>query len=314
MHNRRLQEKQNNQVVRQTKNQMTPAQKALARQKFKKEIPEVAVPTPPANYAGFITGGIGDVFAVESFLSDLERKNLDTIYYATNKRKPVELLLRSVPSFSNLENHIVVWDDFTDFWCFFSLQDCLAKLANKITVPKELRSAVDLSIFPFFQKIREGRKRYHDSSFLNYKLTDIDEFKLPSDFLVVLPYSTDKRLFNRDFSLSDWRITKEFLDLLDIKAVIINGNTDPIPETDRFIDLSGKTTVTQAIEILKSSKGYWGVDSWLSVLAAKLFDNQWLQIKSVNKHCYDNAMCYYAPKTKFDFLKDKISLPNISLI
>ena len=64
----------------------------------------------------FITGGIGDIFAVESFLTDQERHSLTTIYYATNKRVPIESLFRCLKNFPNLRNHINVWDDVNNFW------------------------------------------------------------------------------------------------------------------------------------------------------------------------------------------------------
>jgi hypothetical protein len=50
----------------------------------------------------FITGGIGDVITIECFLTDAQRNELSTIYYATNKHTFVESLFKSLDCFPKL--------------------------------------------------------------------------------------------------------------------------------------------------------------------------------------------------------------------
>jgi ADP-heptose:LPS heptosyltransferase len=68
-----------------------------------------------------------------------------------------------------------------------------------------------------------------------------------------------------------------------------------------LINLNQQTDLIVSIEILKGAKGYIGVDSCLSVLAAKLFDEH-LFVKSTDRHLLRWKHVYYAPKKNFDFI------------
>ena len=259
----------------------------------------------------FISGGIGDVIAVESFLSDEEKENLTTIFYATNKRPFLEELFKSTTSFPNLKNHINVWEDFSKFWCFYSVEDFIKKCRDcRVPFNSKIHLSKDLSILKVFEEIKLGTLKYNESSFLKNQLIDVNAYNLPQNYLVILPYSTDKRIRNRDFDSNDWEAILMTLKESGMKGIVINSEKEPIPESDLLIDLSQKTSLIQAIEILKTSRGYFGIDSWMSVLAAKLFDYPNLQIKSHNEHCYSNSPFYYAPKTNFNFLVEQIKAPS----
>jgi hypothetical protein len=269
---------------------------------LKKERPRrIEIIRPPTSV--FITGGIGDVIAVESFLTDQERQSIKNIFYATNKRIFLEPLVNSLNTFVNLEKHISLWDDFSQFWCFFSLQDYINKTkSQKNSLNLNLKTCKDLSIFPVISDIQKGLIQYNESSFLKDKLASIDEFNLPDEYFIILPYSTDKRTKTRDFNANDWEQIVIMLQKSQTYGVVINLEKEFVPSNEFIIDLSEKTELTQAIEILKRAKGYFGIDSWMSVLAAKLFDIPFLQVKSKNNHCMNNAAFYYAPKTNFNFI------------
>lgn len=250
----------------------------------------------------FLTGGIGDIFAVESFLSDFERSKIQTIYYATNKQQFIEQIFRSIsqtPSYPNLKNHQILWKDFSKFWCFYSIEDYLKSSNHN---HKLTHFCKDLSIIKVFEDVKAKKIKYNNSTFLKEKLALIDFLNLPDDYFVILPFSSDKRMAQRDFNYNDWINIFSILKKYNKKGVVINNEKDIVPINENLINLSNKLTILEAIEVLKKSNGYFGIDSWLSVLAAKLFEKPNLQIKSLNKHCYDNACCYYAPKTEFDFL------------
>jgi hypothetical protein len=261
---------------------------------------------PKSSSSIFLTGGIGDIFAVESFLTNEQKKKINTIYYATNKKEYIEKLF-CAPTLSeyypNLKNHCVLWDDFSNFWCFYSIEDYVKKSNNKSNI---VQNSIDLSILKVFDDIKSNRIRYNESVFLKAKLANIDYLNLPQDYLTILPYSTDKRLLARDFTKKDWQNVINNLQYKNLKGVVINSGQDNVPKNENIIDLSNKLDILEAVEVLKNSKGYLGIDSWLSVLAAKLFDDPNLQIKSLNNHCYDNAYCYYAPKKNFNFITKHI--------
>jgi len=254
--------------------------------------------------AAFITGGIGDVITIECFLTDAQRNELSTIYYATNKHTFVESLFKSLDCFPKLKNHVKLWQDFSNFWAFYYLEDFIIK--SKFKNKKIFEDCLDLSIFPFFQKIKKEKIPYNGCSFLEKKLTNIEHIDLPNEYIVIAPCSTDKRLLGRDFNHKDWEQTNNFLKKHDLKGVILYEGKDVLPECKNIKNLQNKTSILESIEILKGAKGYIGIDSWISVLASKLFEEPYLQIKSINSHCYENAEVYYAPKTKFNFIVKEI--------
>jgi ADP-heptose:LPS heptosyltransferase len=253
----------------------------------------------------FITGGIGDVIAVESFLTNEEKESIITIFYATNKKDFIQILFDSLKSYKNLKSHSVVWDDFTKFWCFYSLEDFLNKTKLNNINPR-LKRSKDLSILNFFDKIHKKEVEYNKSSFLQNTLANIANFNLPENSITILPYSNDKRNKKRDFDVKDWENCIDFLKKNNFKGIVLNEGSDIVPENEIIINLSNKTSLLESIEILKFSNGYLGIDSWLSVLAAKLFEIPLLQIKSNNQHCIFHAYCYFAPHTNFSFIKTQI--------
>jgi hypothetical protein len=264
--------------------------------------------------SAFISGGIGDVIAVESFLNNEDRQTLNTIFYATNKRQYLEELFKCLTNYPNLRHHETVWDDFSKFWCFYSLEDYIRKAKDQnFPCNSRVKLSKDLSILHVVEDVKKGILKYNNSSFLTEMMAVIDHFDLPPNYFVILPYSTDKRIKKRDFDENDWIEVLETLKEAGTIGIVINSESESIPTSDLLIDLSQKTRLTEAIEILKSAKGYFGIDSWMSVLAAKLFDSPFIQIKSQNQHCYNNAAFYYAPKTNFDFIVSNIKKPTQKL-
>jgi hypothetical protein len=264
-------------------------------------------PPPPPNTAParsiVLTGGVGDIFALESYMTDAQREAVTTICWATNKRKIIQPLFEGLPSFPNLKDNLVVWDDFDKFWCFLSKNECRQRLTDP---PAPFEAAEDWSIVPKFDQFRRSGARSTYSSFLRYRLADVSGLCLPVRYVVICPYSTDKRMQSRDFDDADWAATLYWLVKRETVGVVLNTGTDFVPKTGSLLDLSNGTTLAQAVEVLKGSRGYIGIDSSLSVLAAKLFEFPNLMIKSKNSHCYNNKSIYYAPQKRFDFLKHTI--------
>jgi hypothetical protein len=304
-HLRRLSQKLNIIYKKNKNNNQTPPIKRVVRSK--KTHRPIKVKPIKFNASAFISGGIGDVFAVESFLSNEQRETLSTIYYATNKNKFIKNLFDCLKySYPKLQNHINLWEDFSKFWAFYSLEDYLIKNNNKDKKNIDIKSSKDLSIMTVFENIKNGEMTYNGSSFLKEKLTEINHLHTKEDYFIILPYSSDKRIIERDFSNHDWSQTLKILKKNKSKGVVINNEPDAVPDHPDLINLSHKTQICEAIELLKRSKGFIGIDSWLSVLAAKLFDEPYLQIKSNNVHCHENAAFYYAPHKKFKFVVENI--------
>lgn len=256
----------------------------------------------------FFTGGIGDVIALESFLDNERRDKVTTIFYATHKHQACRSLFERLGNYKNLQQ-VSVWDNFSDFWCFLSKDDCLVQLQNSGIVIPELARAEDWSIMRKFPAIRNGELRYNGSSFLNYELSDISKFELPDRYVTICPCSSDKRIEGRDFNFSDWESCLNILRSLNCKGVVLNAGNDKIRQDDLLINLSNQTSLPEAVEILKHGVAYVGIDSALSVLASKLFLYPYCLIKSLNDHCYHNLVCYFAPHKDFKFVVRSIVVP-----
>ncbi len=265
---------------------------------------------PTTTQAIFITGGIGDVFAVESFMTDAERSAVEAVFYATIKRAYIESVFQALPSFPNIKYHVNVWDDFSQFWCFFSKEDCLKRLTqtgSPYVAP--VSRCTDLSISGKFPDIKNKRILFTGSSFLKHTLADISRHKLPEKYVALCPFSSDKRIRGRDFTPADWDKTIDLLRLVDAKGVVLNVGNDPVPKSPQLIDLTNHCTLVESIEILKQARAYVGIDTALSVLAAQRFPYPRCVIKLLNPHGYDNLACYYPTQTNHDFVMREVRIP-----
>jgi ADP-heptose:LPS heptosyltransferase len=184
--------------------------------------------------------------------------------------------------------------------------ECNGKLSdNQRTV--EFDSAEDWGIVIKFPQIKHGALKYNNSSLINNKLCSIDHLPLPVHYCVISPYSSDKRIRTRDFTDDDWAATIYYLIKRNMTAVVLNSGNEYVPNNPCLINLSGKTSFVEAVEVMKKASGYIGIDSSMSVLAAKLFEYPNFMVKSQNDHCYSNKQIYYAPQTKFNFLNTAIA-------
>lgn len=254
-----------------------------------------------------LTGGIGDVLALESFMSDDHRKSIKKIYYATRAADQCkEIFAQLSKTFPSLEKQESVWTDFSQKFAFYSKAEVSEHLDNP---PEDWHLAIDWSIYHKFCQIEENRFKYSGSSVLKTKMADISQMKLPKNYLVICPYSgNNPDMRDRNFTDADWQEVERYLYEHNLRAVIIGQGDFDKPKSKYLVDLTNKTSLPQAIEVLKKAKGYVGIDSCLSVLAAKLFDEH-LFVRSSNEHLLNWKHIYYAPKTQFDFIGPAVRLP-----
>lgn len=278
-----------------------------------------------------ITCGIGDFLAIESFFSQKE-KNIRNVFYATRAQKEISKLFDALPNY-DIKEHINYFDRFNGklptIWDINHL--------NRITKSKLDPAIHDYSIKVKFNENRRNKyKHYNGSSFLKYELAkDIKtKFNLPSNYIVVHPCSkaSYRLAAQRELTPYEWKFllaeipgtsscgkTGLFKDTLgggdfrllggtsQQKIVVLNTWPDyQIPNNKNIIDLTNKTTLIESIEILKNSNGYFGIDSALSVLAAKLFGSEKLYIRHFGRshrfHLWRHKDVYYYPKKSNEFL------------
>lgn len=256
-----------------------------------------------------LTGGVGDVFTVESLMTDSERESIQCIYYATRAYKPCLDLFENLPNFPELKKQTVIWKDFSRIFAFNSKKhltdklcayqtNALQDIARKLMEPIE-----DYSI----QKIFPEDRPYTYSTFIKYPIADITKFRLPTNYYCICPYSNnDKRDIRRDYDHFDWGQTLKILKERNVFGVVINVGEESVPIDPSLINLSNRTSIRDAIEVIKKAKGYIGIDTAFSVLAAKVFPPENIIVKCLNDHCFKWAHVYFKPLTSFEFLKSRV--------
>jgi hypothetical protein len=243
-----------------------------------------------------ITGGIGDFIALESFLSLEYIRGIKKVYLASPRSHLILELMQQLSLWKDKEIIIISWD-LTITPQIKDLQHL--ELVTGQTLPSDV---VDLSIAVFFKpSILES---YRGSSFLNETFACRD-FELPESFILIAPSSTVReRHVGTDILPNEWSNIFSYLEQTDQYAVVV-GSFDqdyPIPQHSRLTNLVGKTNIGETIEVLKRSNGFIGVDSFLSVLAVKLFSDDRVLIKSINSFLAFNKKYYYMPRRDYSFI------------
>jgi hypothetical protein len=267
-------------------------------------------PTPRLDFENsdsiFITGGIGDIFALDSFFSDAFRSKLKTVYYATKQHSIIHNLISAVYDVE----HVIVWDDWRNFSNFKYKQDCLDLIPN----PSEgLLQSLDCSIFNVFPQITAGNLTYNNSSWLK-------EANSADDYVVICPYASGSFRnadgspceVTRNFDDADWASVLSFLEDKQVQGYVLNDKKESIPTHSSLVDLSGQTSMLESIELLKNCNRFMGADSSMSVLASKLLPVDRMLVKVVLLHGIRWKRVYWAPQQNFSFLKSRIDTKYLS--
>ena len=255
-----------------------------------------------------ITGGLGDFLAVDSFLSKEQKLKINKIVLATRAAKFIKSLFDSKNNFyKNLKKVQILDYNFSKKPSFHSKQ----KAKEKIRMNKIFWDSIyDGSISNIFNLIRLKKLKFCESSFLNLNVS-LKNFDLPKKFILILPFSTNQINSKRNFDEDDWKYLEYFLRANNIVGVCIGTESKNIPSSKFLINLIKSTSAIESIELLKKSKGYIGIDSWISVLAPKLFNENNVYIKSNSKHCYRFSHIYFKPFAKYSCMFNNLRQINI---
>jgi ADP-heptose:LPS heptosyltransferase len=95
----------------------------------------------------------------------------------------------------------------------------------------------------------------------------------------------------------------------NIKGILIGVNHITVDNqyNDYVINLSGKLTIRETIDITKHSSYYFGIDSFLSVIASKILGDKFIFMKCNNDHAHKHKNIYWYPN-KFIKLRRFIEL------
>jgi hypothetical protein len=247
-------------------------------------------PKLPEGLKILITGGIGDAIAVESVMTPEERDSLTTIYYACIGAEPIMELFKALPNFPRLKNHIVLSNNKT-YYTLKAVEDAHHPLP-------EVHDWSISAIFP-------SNRTYTGSSFLTYRLSDAGATP-PTPYYIIVPSSCWGTWEGRSFNDYDWASTLAILERENATGIVLTRHKANSPVHPRIINPATPRSITQAVELIKAAQGYIGIDSWVSVVASKVFPVNRLRVKSVNDHLGVYSYRYYAPRTEFGFVKEAI--------
>lgn len=245
-----------------------------------------------------LTGGIGDVIAVESFVFKKYHNKIDNVFLATRGYKEIELLLKTVYPEINIINLFPKFPD--EFYAFMTAKQVLDYLYDNdyynigvIGLQKSDNVLVDLSIYPIFNKIKNGELKYDESSFIIKKLNPLNNFDLPNEYVSVITTSNRDpyhKARGRNLTTDEIQNVVDVCKKNEIKGVCVYCNC--IKPHNDLIHIKN-STMLESLELVKNSVGYIGIDSWLSVIGGYVFNNKNIKIKSFNQHAFDNRECYY---------------------
>jgi len=242
-----------------------------------------------------LSTGIGDFLAIDSFLNDKQKKEIQTIYFVAYTFKQ-----------NNIKNIIKKSKKYNENIKFLSLTDIYIHDLNQRKKAIEafgIKEENTLFDFEFIWGRQEYRNRKNIKNYLfKNKLDDISKFKLPKKYCVIFPYTNEKRCFNK----LDWMETNRMLNFINCKGVILGNNSKYEFYQEGLINLNKKTNVTEAIEITKNCSFYLGVDSFLSIVASYYLSDNQIQIKTEEKNASDNFNFYFPNKTSSRILKKNI--------
>lgn len=236
-----------------------------------------------------LTGGIGDCMALESYWSPAFRHSVSKIFLACGNGCKIRELLSKVYS-CPIE---VLWRKDFSFFCFHNEKE----VRRQFNLPDIEDWSIEVH-FPYL-----ANETFYGSSVLNHKLADVQALEKP--FVVIVPDSPNEpRLYK--MNNDDWHKTIELLEREDKVGIVLNTGEPTNQKHKRIIDLTNKTTICEAVELLKQSSGYIGIDSFLSVLAVQTLNRNTIRIKSANPHLYRYKEIYYSPHVKFPFLREEL--------
>jgi hypothetical protein len=268
----------------------------------------------------FVLCGVGDFICIDYFLNF---KDIHFIFVSKSSLLLKTLLMKTEKNDKSYIQHFAVYFNFdilnrpgfNDVNEMFERLPYL-KLLNKISQIH----VVDINLFKRIQNIINHKPIIEalnkNNRFLNKTYCDVKKkFNLPDNIILICPYTQDNRvncilcnrshteehncIATRNFTINDYYNTESILKSNKLTGVIVTDVQNILPDEikDSFINLSGKTSIEESIEILKVCDGYIGIDSFLSIIATKIFANNNVIIKCYNKHAYEWKGIYWYPLT-----------------
>lgn len=229
----------------------------------------------------FISGGLGDFIAIESFLTDEEKNLIAGFYLFTRAAESIKILIHKHPIWKSLSITI----PFTAYeirsfntYAFFNIDSVYNITKCNSDKFSYLKDCFDLSGDNVYPEILAGNRKYNKSLF---------DFPGRSYECVIDAESdADDRLVRKGRNLED----KDIKNILKI-----------YPEA--FFVGIGRTTLIQAMSAVQNSPVFCGVDSALAAWACRCKNVEKIHVKTVNP-IYKKWLPIYDPFGKVKIISD----------
>ena len=249
---------------------------------------------------GLITGSLTEFIATTSFMTDVQRKNMSVIHFATPNRYVIWELIKKTNVFPCLKQANIIYNDALQYNLFTNQQ--VRNLVNDKTIKLncDMTKMVDLNVSSYVQPYAKGEVVYNGlDCIFKTKLSDnISILNLPPKYYVIHPYSLLNKKDYRSINKDEWNNIIKLLEKKGTMGCVLNIGVDMPPECTLLRNFTNGISVLDSIEILKGSCGYIGCDSYLSVLATKFLNENDIFIKS-SKDVFNSieSPLYYYPFT-----------------
>jgi len=277
----------------------------------------------------YVTFAIGDFIAFESFLTDKEKANLkEIIFFGHNDNDARQHLIKK-SIFYNKKIKITMLPRINKEKTGFTRERAsLLKnyISNKLDLANnKYKMLIDYRFYNCNDQYKEitENQNIKNYSFVKQKLCEIDKFELPQEYVSISAWTWDRNMLSgRVFDIEDWYETIKILKSKNIKGVILNNQKwyldnlwfKEILKEDCFINLIEKTNYFEAIEIVKNSKGFIGIDGSLSTIATQVLQEKSIMIKTntgSGAHRFFNY--YYSNLKTKDCLVEQIKLNKFNI-
>lgn len=144
--------------------------------------------------------------------------------------------------------------------------------------------AYDCSMVTFFQEIKDKKHKYQGCPLLELDLPDRVQF----EYDLVIPYSQNdfpgRSMTEQDLQ---WIYNKTTRPL-----VVCQYGDNKINKRYRVLDYTNRTSLIEAVALIKHATRIFTIDSWQSILASQT--KKPVKIKAVNPRYYDYRFAYNA--------------------
>jgi len=256
-----------------------------------------------------VTGGIGDFLTIEYFFSLSQKYNIIFISKQANILKTIMYNYKQPKKYFSLKFNF----DIIKKPGFCSSEE----LFEYFPQLKKIKIVNISEYFLLIENIIQQNKKINiDDIIYNNKINNgiKNKYNIPDNFVLMCPYTEDNRIdcikcnvihkkistcnLTRNFINDDYDSILNFCKKRNLFCLIISPILINIPEKYKIfkiINLSGKTSIFESIEISKMCTYYMGIDSFLTVFLTKIKNSNNIYIKCNNKHGRINKNVYWYP-------------------